>query len=152
VNDILGFHQSHAAALERIEQSQARLETTMTALADAVAALAADDTTLEAEVASAVALIQGFPEQVASAVATALQNAGVDDATQTTALTAIDTAVKATANQLAVALIPAAPEPTGATGATGPAVGPTGPTGPTGPAGTGSVNVGAGSTGATGGT
>jgi hypothetical protein len=144
--------------LERIEQSQARLETKMTALADAVAALAADDEALEGEVSEAIALIQGFPAQVAAAVATALQNAGVDDATQTTALDAIDTVVKETSNQLAVALIPSVTVgPTGATGGTGgtgTVTGPTGPTGPagvTGPAGTGTVGV-TGSTGATGGT
>ena len=92
-----------------ILENQRTLEKKMSQLSDAVDKLVTDDTALESEVDALIAVINGIPAVTATAVQTALTNAGVDDAAATTALAAVDAAVTAETQKAVAALQPAPP-------------------------------------------
>jgi len=95
------FARAILAAIEELRQTMAD---TQSATAAALAKLQADVTAEQTVLASATALIQGFPATVSAAVSEALTNAGVDDETQATALAAIDASLQSSVDGLQAAI------------------------------------------------
>jgi hypothetical protein len=83
----------------------------MTALADATAALAADDTQIEQEVADLIAKLNAVPANNSAALQAALDAENVDAESQTAILLASDTSLKASIASAVAVLTPTPPSP-----------------------------------------
>lgn len=95
--------------LAAIHDLNRKLDTKMTELTDALAALTADVTAENTQIDSALALIAGIPAVVSAAVTDALAAANVDSAAALAAAQAADTAVRGETDKLIAALSPPAP-------------------------------------------